>query len=156
SDPELVNIMIDSSLATMIWLRSVGVRFIPAYHLQAFKVDGKFKFWGGLPVQVSGGGIGLMQALFEAAESRGIEVLYETRAVSLIEEEGVVRGVQARRNGSTISIRAGATVLASGGFEANAEWRTRYLGPGWDLAKVRGTRYNAGDGIRMAVEIGAM
>ena len=49
-----------------------------------------------------------------------------------------------------------AVVLAAGGFEANAEWRTRYLGPGWDLAKVRGTRFNTGDGIRMALDIGAM
>jgi len=47
-------------------------------------------------------------------------------------------------------------VLAAGGFEANAEWRTRYLGPGWDLAKVRGTRFNIGDGIRMALDAGAM
>ena len=50
--------------------------------------------------------------------------------------------------------RAGV-VLACGGFEANREWRTRYLGPGWDMAKVRGTRYNTGDGIHMALEIGA-
>ena len=35
------------------------------------------------------------------------------------------------------------------------KWRTRYLGPGWDLAKVRGTRFNTGDGIRMALDIGA-
>src|SRR3712207_2594712 len=33
--------------------------------------------------------------------------------------------------------------------------RTRYLGPGWELAKVRGTRFNTGDGIRMALEVGA-
>ena len=46
-------------------------------------------------------------------------------------------------------------MLAGGGFEANAEWRTRYLGPGWDLAKVRGTRFNTGDGIRMALDVGA-
>ena len=46
-------------------------------------------------------------------------------------------------------------MLACGGFEANSEWRTRYLGPGWDLAKVRGTRFNTGDGIRMALDIGA-
>jgi tricarballylate dehydrogenase len=46
-------------------------------------------------------------------------------------------------------------VLASGGFEANAEMRTRYLGPGWELAKVRGVPYNTGDGIRMALDIGA-
>jgi tricarballylate dehydrogenase len=47
-------------------------------------------------------------------------------------------------------------VLACGGFEANAEWRARYLGPGWEVAKVRGSRFNVGDGLRMALAIGAM
>ena len=60
-----------------------------------------------------------------------------------------------RHDGRESEIRGKAVVLASGGFEANPEWRTRYLGPGWDLAKVRGTRFNTGDGIRMALEIGA-
>jgi tricarballylate dehydrogenase len=52
-------------------------------------------------------------------------------------------------------VQAGSVVLACGGFEANPEWRTRYLGAGWELARVRGTRYNTGDGLRMALEIGA-
>ena len=52
-------------------------------------------------------------------------------------------------------IGAGAVVLACGGFEANPEMRARYLGPDWELAKVRGTRFNTGDGIRMALDIGA-
>ena len=47
-------------------------------------------------------------------------------------------------------------VLAAGGFQANTEMRTRYLGPGWELAKIRGTRFNTGDAINMALEIGAM
>ena len=47
-------------------------------------------------------------------------------------------------------------VLAAGGFEANTEMRTRYLGPLWELAKIRGTRFNTGDGIRMALDIGDM
>ena len=54
----------------------------------------------------------------------------------------------------TISTRA--VVLASGGFEANTEMRTRYLGRNWELARVRGTPYNTGDGIRMALDIGAL
>src|SRR3546814_8950627 len=33
--------------------------------------------------------------------------------------------------------------------------RTRYLGPGWELARVRGTKHNMGAGIRMALDIGA-
>src|SRR6185437_16792292 len=53
-------------------------------------------------------------------------------------------------------IGGSAVVLACGGFEANAEMRARYLGPGWELARVRGTRFNMGEGIRMALDAGAM
>jgi tricarballylate dehydrogenase len=59
--------------------------------------------------------------------------------------------VQERRSTSTQK----PSCLAGGGFQANPEWRTRYLGPGWELAKVRGTRFNTGDVIRMALDIGA-
>ena len=70
-------------------------------------------------------------------------------------ERDGVEGVRAEINGVPEDFRAKAVVLASGGFEANREWRARYLGPGWDMAKVRGTRFNTGDGIRMALDIGA-
>jgi tricarballylate dehydrogenase len=66
-----------------------------------------------------------------------------------------VTGVVTRRPDGFREVPCRAVVLASGGFEANPEWRTRYLGPNWDLARVRGTRHNVGDGIRMALEIGA-
>jgi tricarballylate dehydrogenase len=60
-----------------------------------------------------------------------------------------------KRAGKTTEVKAKAVVLAAGGFQANPEWRTRYLGPLWELAKVRGTRFNTGDAIRMALDIGA-
>ena len=53
-------------------------------------------------------------------------------------------------------MKAKCVVLAAGGFQANPEMRTRYLGPLWELAKIRGTRFNTGDGIKMALDIGAM
>jgi tricarballylate dehydrogenase len=155
ADPELVQIMIDGSLDTMIWMQQKGIRFYPAYGHQAFKVDGKFRFWGGLTIQVSGGGPGLVDQLFAAAERNGIDVVYGARAVSLTQEGNEIKGVTIRQGGETREVRAGAVVLACGGFESNVEWRTRYLGPGWDVAKVRGTRYNMGDGIRMAMDAGA-
>ena len=156
SDPDLVETLVNNSLDTLVWMRGKGIRFQPSYGRQAFKVDGRFKFWGGLCLETWGGGPGLVEMLHAAAEKAGIEVLYETRAVSLIYEHGEVRGVVARSGSEVFDIRAKAVVLAAGGFEANAEWRTRYLGPGWDLARVRGTRFNTGDGIRMALDIGAM
>ncbi|HET7034491.1 MAG TPA: FAD-dependent tricarballylate dehydrogenase TcuA [Thermomicrobiaceae bacterium] len=156
ADPEMIGILIDRSFDTLVWMRQQGVRFVPSYQRQAFKVDGKFKFWGGLAVDASGGGPGLVENLTNAVRRAGIEIRYETKAVALLTEGGVVRGVRARRQGQEEEIHSRAVVLACGGFEANAEWRTRYLGPGWDLAKVRGTRFNTGDGIRMALDIGAM
>ncbi|HWN56646.1 MAG TPA: FAD-dependent tricarballylate dehydrogenase TcuA [Methylomirabilota bacterium] len=156
TDSQLAEMLVGRSFETMLWMRSKGIRFAPIYGRQAFKVDGKFKFWGGLTVEAWGGGPGLIDALYNAAERDGIEVWYESRAIELIHDDDGIQGVVVRKNGRIVNVAAHSVVIASGGFEANAEWRTRYLGPGWDLAKVRGTRFNTGDGIRMALEIGAM
>ena len=155
ADPDLVELLVRRSLDTIKWMHGHGIRFVPIFGRQAFLVDGKFKFWGGLVLETSGGGPGLIEAHYRAAERQDIEVLNESRAVSLLSDDDGVKGVRVKKAGHTTDIMAKAVVLASGGFEANAEWRTRYLGPGWDLAKVRGTRFNTGDGIRMALEIGA-
>ncbi len=155
ADPDMVEILVKRSLDTLLWMRSKGVRFVPMYGRQAFKVDGRFTFWGGLAGEAWGGGPGLVEMLFAAVDKHKIDVQYETSAVSLLHDDDGVNGVRARRKGRTLEVRARAVVLASGGFEANAEWRTRYLGPGWDLAKVRGSRFNTGDGIRMGLAVGA-
>ena len=156
TDPELTDIIVKKSFETLKWMRSKGVRFAPIYGRQAFKVDGKFKFWGGLTLETWGGGPGLVDSLVAAAESAGIEIAYETRAIELRYDGARVTGVAVQAGEQRRDIEAGAVILACGGFEANPEWRTRYLGPGWDLAKVRGSRFNMGDGIRMALDIGAM
>jgi tricarballylate dehydrogenase len=155
TDPDLAELLIKRSKSTLLWLRSKGMRFAPIYGRQAFKVDGRFKFWGGLTVEAYGGGPGMIEAHKAAAAKRGIPIFYEARAVSLLHDDDGVQGVTVRYQGKTRTVRSRAVILAAGGFQANPEWRTRYLGPGWDLAKVRGTRFNTGDGIRMALEIGA-
>ncbi|WP_119273587.1 FAD-dependent tricarballylate dehydrogenase TcuA [Taklimakanibacter deserti] len=152
---ELSDLVVSRSFPTLLWMREKGVRFAPIYGRQAFKVDGRFKFWGGLTVEAWGGGPGLVSALTQACRLAGIEILYDCRAERLLRTGDSVTGVVVRAMGRVVTIAAKAVVLASGGFEANPEWRTRYLGPGWDLAKVRGTRFNQGDGLRMALDIGA-
>jgi tricarballylate dehydrogenase len=152
----MVEILVRNSRDTMRWMQAKGVRFAPIWGRQAFKVDGRFKFWGGLTVEAWGGGPGLVEAEHAAAAKAGIEILYAAKATDLIVDDDGVHGVHVRRHGQTETITADAVVLAAGGFQANTEWRTRYLGPGWDLAKVRGTRFNTGDGIRMAMDAGAM
>jgi tricarballylate dehydrogenase len=155
ADPELLEVLVRRSRDTMRWMRSKGVRFAPIWGRQAFKVDGKFKFWGGLTVESYGGGPGLVTALTAAARKNGITIAYGSKALSLVADDDGIQGIRIRHDGRTETVATRNVVLAAGGFQANTEWRTRYLGPGWDLAKVRGTRFNTGDGIRMALDVGA-
>ena len=155
TDPDMCELLVTRSLDTMKWMREKGVRFLPIYGKQAFKIDGRFKFWGGLVLSAWGGGPGLVDALHDSCAREGIEVLYGARATGLLHGDDGVKGVRVRQDRRSFEVRARAVVLASGGFEANPEMRTRYLGPGWDVAKVRGSRFNTGDGIRMALDAGA-
>jgi tricarballylate dehydrogenase len=154
-DPDLTEILVKQSFPTALWMRKKGVRFTAAWGRQAFKIEGRFKFWGGLTLEAIGGGPGLVDSLTQAAKKNGIEIWYHARATGLVADDAGVHGVMVKHNGKTTEVRAKAVVLAAGGFQANTEARARYLGPGWELAKVRGTRFNTGDAIRMALDIGA-
>ena len=154
--PELADLLVSRSHSTLLWLRERGVRFILSFGRQAFKVGDRYRFWGGLVVESVGAGKGLSDQQFEVAEKTGVEIRYRTKGIKLLQDRrGHVSGVRALGPDGFEEILAGAVILASGGFEANAEMRARYLGPGWELAKVRGIPYNTGDGIAMALEIGA-
>ena len=154
-DPDLTELLVKESLPAVLWMRSKGVRFTAAWGRQAFNIGGRFKFWGGLTVEAVGGGPGLVESLTRIARKEGIDIWYGARAVSLLAQDDGVHGVVVKKAGKTQQVSSKAVVLAAGGFQANTEWRTRYLGPGWELAKVRGTRFNTGDAIRMALDAGA-
>jgi len=155
TDPELCELLVTRSRPTMRWMQGQGVRFMPIWGRQAYRIGGRFKFWGGLTVEAWGGGPGLVETLYALARAAGIEIAFGAHVTALLADDDGVHGVRMRQGGRTSELRAKAVVLACGGFESNPEWRTRYLGPGWDLAKVRGTRFNTGEGIRMALDIGA-
>src|SRR4030088_769640 len=155
TDSELCEILVRSSLKTATWVAQQGVKLQPGLGRQAYKVDGKFKFWGGLALHIWGGGPEMLKALYANVERRGIPIVYETPAISLIRERGRIAGVVAEHGGEPGEVRAGAGGLACGSFESNPEMRVRYLGPGWELAKIRGTRFNMGAGINMALAAGA-
>jgi tricarballylate dehydrogenase len=156
ADPDLAMLLVRESQPTVRWMRERGVRWIPMFGRQAYKVGGRFRFWGGLVLEAVGGGPGLIEMEYAAAARTGVEVRFDTKAMRLATDaRGRVGGVVVRTAEGAETIETRAVVLAAGGFEANPEWRTRYLGPNWDLARVRGTPYNTGDGIRMALEAGA-
>ena len=156
ADEELADLLVRGSHPAMRWLLEQGMRFIPLWGRQAFKDGDKYRFWGGLVLEAVGGGTGLSDRYFELAAEKDVEVRYGAAASALLTDDaGRVRGVRIRTVEGFEEARASAVVLACGGFEANAEMRARYLGAGWELAKVRGVQTNTGDGIRMALDIGA-
>ena len=156
SDPSLLQTLTSKSFPTMLWMKDQGVPWILAYGRQAFEHEGKQRFWGGLIVEAVGGGKGLSDRLFDLVERNEIEVFYQTSGTKLsVNQSGSVDGITVKSESGYEDISCKSIVLACGGFEANSEMRTRYLGPGWELAKVRGTQYNTGDGINMALDIGA-
>ena len=154
-DPDLADRLVSDSLPTLQWMREQGVRFLPLYGRQSFEVDGRVRFWGGLVVEAWGGGPGLIESLTQRATTLGVDIRYGHRVRALLGSAAQVTGVRVEHEGVIDNCASDAVILASGGFEANTAWRTRYLGPGWDLARVRGTRFNTGDGIEMASTLGA-
>jgi tricarballylate dehydrogenase len=157
ADPTLAEILVTQAYPTMRWLREHHqVRWLLALGRQAFNVDGKRRFYGNLILEAHGGGQGLSDQLFTRAEASGVQIGYESKATQLVtDERGAAIGVRVHTPTSVHVVSCRAVVLAAGGFEANQEMRAQYLGPDWDLAKVRGTRFNTGDALRMALEISA-
>ncbi len=158
TDPTLAKVLVSESRETTKWLARNGVRFQLSFNRQAYEIDGRFKFWGGMVLSVVDGGKGLTKNHQANARSKGVEVRYESPAMRLMKTEaGEVMGVSVgRKDGRVYDVLAkGGVILCAGGFEANSAMRAQNLGPGWDKAYVRGTPYNTGEMLKMAIDAGA-
>ncbi|ROW15071.1 hypothetical protein VPNG_03474 [Cytospora leucostoma] len=158
-DRDLGRTLVGDSNESVKWLAKHGVRFQLSFNRQAYKIGDRYKFWGGLCLKTQDGGKGLVEDLFSAAGKLGVVVKYETAAKSIQTDpaSGAFKSLEVvSRDGSTSTITAKATILAAGGFEANPRMRAQYLGHGWDLGHVRGTPYNTGEVLEIAIrDLGA-
>ncbi|WP_108658226.1 FAD-dependent tricarballylate dehydrogenase TcuA [Acuticoccus kandeliae] len=151
ADTEVVAALAAEAGPTIGWLKSLGVKFdfLPTQFLT--KSQPRL-----LPV---GGGAALIEALAAAAETLGIVSFYDTTARSLIQDEdGAVVGlVTVGKGNKTVRLMAPSVILGCGGFEGSAEMMTRYVGPRSVYLRpvCRGAYYNKGEGIQMALDIGA-
>jgi tricarballylate dehydrogenase len=157
TDPELSEILIGGSYETVCWMAAQGIGFELALSLSGVRVGNVIKWPSGAIVRAAHEGVGLSRMWFNVARRAGVEVRYGSPARSLVQDRaGRIRGVAVQDAEGIHEITAGAVILGCGGFEANIAWRAQYLGRPWDHARVRGTRHNQGDGLRMAMDIGAM
>ncbi|MBN2059482.1 MAG: FAD-dependent tricarballylate dehydrogenase TcuA [Deltaproteobacteria bacterium] len=156
-DPSLTELIVHNSTKAIRWMvkkQSVQMELTSVF---VQRINGKLHFVGQTPICAKGGGAGLSDYLFDRVEKMdGIDLLYETGARKLLMDEmGKILGVITKSRAGMKKYTAKSVVLSCGGFESNPAWRARYLGPDWDLAKVRGGQFNMGDGIQMALDVGA-
>jgi tricarballylate dehydrogenase len=133
---------------TVAWMASHGIEFIqPPYYLAK----------GPPRIQPVGGGAGLVGTFARAAKAAGVEIRYGCGAEELVVDDGRIAGVAVSSRDKRETLPADAVVLATGGFQGNAEMMLRHFGPGADSMRLisPGTRFANGDGIRMALAIGA-
>ena len=158
TDPLLSRVLIDRSYETVRWMADLGVRFEFSRAVTGIKIPGsnKTRLQPGAAIRAHHEGIGLSQTLFDLAAEHGIEVLYERQVNRILcNDAGRVIGVEARGPGGLERHHGRTVIAASGGFQANPEMRTAYLGGPWGLVKTRGSRYNTGEVIRELLAVGA-
>ena len=162
ADPMLCRLLADNSRDTVFWMNQVGNIALERseHHAREFGglAGGKVRLSApGIAVRVVDEGPGLSDSWFKTAESMGIEIRYGSAASELIVDSGgQVSGVKVRDETGYHTLSGNAVVLGCGGFEANVQMRTQHIDARIGQALVRGTPHNQGDGLRMALAIGAM
>jgi tricarballylate dehydrogenase len=155
-DADLADLVVSRSFDAIRWMSTLDVPF-----RSPIVVDGSGRVrhsrpgWHGGFVEVSGAGAALTEALLRSADKAGVSIVYGVEARDAA-YDGRWTLTGRATDGTSVTFAGDGLIVASGGFQADTEWRTRMLGPGWDLAKVRGSRYNTGRGIRIAMEQGGV
>ncbi|MBM09127.1 MAG: FAD-binding dehydrogenase [Magnetovibrio sp.] len=152
-DPDLINTLAQEAPKCLSWLGEFGVKFdfLPTYFLSQSTTR----------MAPVGGGLALVDALgnYVDTHTNKISVFYETAARELITNEcGHVVGVKGVSAGNTpFEAIGGSVILSCGGFQGNPEMLSHYIGPQAQFVRPvsRGGHYNRGEGIRMALDIGA-
>jgi tricarballylate dehydrogenase len=149
ADPLLVSRLAEVAGPTLRWLTGFGITFSD--------IVTQFLTTSTSRIGPNGGGLALITSLSEAARKLGVRFEFETTACSLIaNESGAVAGVRVRGPEGNAT-HEGSVILASGGFEGNPEMQARYYGEAALYARpvCSGGYYNKGEGIQMALDIGA-
>lgn len=150
ANPALARLLYASGERDVKWLIELGAPVVSPSVERPDLRGGKMSY------HVRGNGYGLIESIYPRLAERGIACRFETRATEFIcDAGGRVVGVRAKTRNGFVDMMARAVILATGGFQANTEMRVRYLGRETTNLVVRGSKYNTGDGLAMAMGIGA-
>jgi tricarballylate dehydrogenase len=146
TDVPLARHMIHESKDMLHWIVQQGIRFQPSLGgtLSLGRTNSFFL----------GGGRAMLNTLYRTAEKLGVEVLYDAPVTDLDIQDGMFLSATVTRGGQKITVRGGALVAASGGFESNIEWLKQYWGAAAENFLIRGTPYNRGTLLKVLLAKG--
>jgi fumarate reductase flavoprotein subunit len=154
--PELAKLMAREGRRVVRWLQDEGVCFMRAsaaeYHKWVLAPPGRSQ--PGLDWEGQGGDV-LLRTLESRLVSRKGDIVRGARAKALLMDNGRCVGVTAERNGIDTAYGALAVVIADGGFQANAELVARYICKRPERLQERNAGTGRGDGLTMALAVGA-
>src|SRR6185503_15415098 len=150
-DPNVVAALAANAPDTLAWASGFGVKYATLEVPFPTSVQPR--------ISPNGGGLALLEAFVPAFLENGGTIRYDSAARSLlVRGDGSIEGIRGTGPGNRpFEVRGGAVILACGGFEGNAEMLNRYMGPRAMYLRPmsRGGYYNKGEGIQMALDIGA-
>lgn len=150
-DQALAAFMVDQSNAAVRWMFACGIRFEPE---GSREIDGRFHFEPGIIAHTVGGGLGQLLRWREIALDLDIDIRYRSRLTGFIGDFRRINGVHVAGPEHDYDLTAPSVIVCAGGFQANAEMRARYLGANADLMKVRGSKHNTGEVLRLLLDLG--
>ena len=149
ANKDMLTMVAEKSNTTIEWLQAGGVEL------------GNLGPTGLSPVPralytSNGGGSGFIVPLAEMIKSKGIDIRTETPAVALLTDAtGAVVGVEAvAADGHKVTVNAKSVVIATGGFDGSQAMMRKYS-PEYADELFYAAAGNTGDGINMAIEVGA-
>ena len=145
NNKEILTLFAENVGATTDWLvASCGITYEEGLHqLGEYSHNRELAY--------TGGGAGFAEAMRKAVDEAGVQVLLNTKAESLITDNGAVVGVKASSSDADYTITAGSVVMATGGYGANKDMLTDEM----KSALYYGPASSTGEGIQMAQAVGA-
>jgi succinate dehydrogenase/fumarate reductase flavoprotein subunit len=144
-DPDLARGLIDGFEPAVDWVRSTGVEVQDPVTVLRFGRGHQVM----LPTYLHACEVAIR-------DDPRSELIVGGDTKHLIVEGGAVRGAEVTMpSGDTREIRAGHTLLATGGFGGDPELRAELIHPQARDLPLRANRFSRGDGLRLAREAGA-
>jgi tricarballylate dehydrogenase len=138
---DLAETLVHESNATLHWMHDTGIGF-------TMRADSR-------ALMSAGGGLGQLATWRESATRLGVDIRFDSPVIALYGDHRRAEGVRVSGPDGPYDIRAPNVILCSGGFQASAELRSRYMGANSALLKVLGSRYDTGEVLVMALDMGA-